>query len=150
MRVRGIFVGVLVLVVVAIAGWYSITMWHHRVDQRDLRAATSAAHQLRMPPGAVASKECRGDGLVACWTTPTATSKVAHVLASTMQQLGSRTQIHCDQVRVGTGSSATTADECSVIARYGSRAAAVFVSPHWEHTPAGNTIVGSLISVSAA
>jgi hypothetical protein len=150
MRVRGRFVTVLVLVVVAVAGWYSVRTWHHRADERNLRAATAAAHRLHGPGDAVPSAECHGDGLVACWTTPMTTVQAAHALASSMRSLGARPTTKCEQVRVGTPSSVATFDECSVIARYGSRALAVFVNPYWQHGQVGGRIDGSLVSVSAA
>jgi hypothetical protein len=50
---------------------------------------------------------------------------------------------------VGTQSAASTFDECSVIARFGSHALAVSVNPHWQHAMAGTRTDGSLISISA-
>ena len=149
MRVRVGFVVALALLVVAVAGWYSVRAWRHHADQRSIRVADSVAHRLHVPVGSVPSTECHGDGRVSCWTAPVTTVKAAQAVASSMRSLGARPTVHCERVRVGTPTSVTTFDECSVIARYGSRAVAVFVNPHWDHGVLGSRTDGSLISVSA-
>jgi len=139
-----------VAVLVAVAAALSVTAWQHRADARNLRAAASLAHRLPPPAGATTSSQCHGDGLTACWTAPRTAPDAAQALAMSMRGLGARPVVRCDSMKVGTGPATTTTDECSVIARFGSRAVAAFIGPNWQSTGSAGHIDGSLVSVAAA
>lgn len=149
MRVRGVFIIVLVVVLVAAVAGLSFVSLRHRADQKNLRAASALAHRLEAPEPAVVSHECRGDGLVACWTSTQYATAVAQSLAVQMRAAGARPEVRCNLVKVGPANALVSRDACSVIARFGSRATAAFVDPSVQRV-IGKTHSQTLVSVSAA
>jgi len=148
MRVRGGFIGVLIVALVgALAGTFFVSV-RHRSDQQHLRAASTLAHRLRAPALAAASHDCRGDGLVACWTSNQGATAVAKSLATQMRAAGAQPEVRCSRVKVGPADALVSRDECSVIARFGSRATAAFVDPSVQRTN-GTIHAQTLISLSA-
>lgn len=150
MQVRGGLVVACVAVLVAVAAALSVAAWQRGLDGRNLQAAVSLAHRLPAPAFATTSRQCHGDGLTACWTTPRTAADVAQALAASMRGLGARPVVQCARMKVGVGPAGTTTDECSVIARFGARAVAAFVGPDWQGSGTAAHLDGSLISVAAA
>jgi len=148
MRVRGGFLVVLIVVLVAGVAGMSFVSLRHRADQKDLRAATALAHRLPAPELAVVSHDCRGDGLVVCWTSAQDATPMAQTLAAQMRAAGALPEVRCLRVKVGPANALVSRDECSVIARFGSRATAAFVDPSVQGG-AGKTHSQTLVSLSA-
>lgn len=149
MRVRGGFIVVLVVVLVGGVAGASFVSLRHRADQKNLRAASTLAHRLHVPGVAVVSHDCRGDGLVACWTSTQDATPIAQSLAAQMSAAGARPEVRCNRVKVGPTSALVSRDECSVVARFGSRATAAFVDPSVQRS--GSELHSqTLVSLSAA
>lgn len=148
MRVRGGFIVVLIAVLVATVAGVTVLSLRHRSDQRHMRAARALAHRLQAPAPAVVSHDCRGDGLVACWTSTQEARVVAQSLAAQMRAAGARPDVRCNGVKVGPAGALVSRDECSVIARFGARATTAFVDPNLQRHR-GEIHPQTLISLSA-
>lgn len=117
------------------------------------------ARGMDRPVGAVASNECHGDGLVACWQVDRPVSQVAdevqwaigEVLGPSVNDVGPG--ITCTQIPAGgPGVPDMPAGpmSCLVAARFGDSGVFVFVDPSYGMGRHGETgLVGSLISVTA-
>ena len=149
MRVRGGFIVVLLVIVVASVAGATFVSMRHRSDQHNLRAASALAHRLEAPESAVVSHDCHGDGLVACWTSTQQATVLAQSLAAQMRAAGARPEVRCHRVQVGPAGALVLREECSVIARFGSRATAAFVDPSVQRHNA-QLRSETLISLSAA
>lgn len=124
-----------------------------RLDRPAREQALSVAHALSAPAGASDSTACHGEGMVACWETPTAVQDVARALAASM---GDQTQAAvtstCEAVPVTTGTtSEATSDSCFVRVRFKTHGTFAFVDPLVERDAdtGADTVVGSLVSLSA-
>jgi hypothetical protein len=150
MRVRGGFLVALIAVLVSVCAAVVVVTVRDRANERDARSAAALAHRLPAPAGAAASTECRGDGQVACWTSPQTAPPVARVVADSLRQAGARPQMHCHQAPTSPAPATTVAQWCQVSVLIGSHAVTVFVTPHHARAPSGPKLDGTLIDVSAS
>jgi hypothetical protein len=150
MRVHGEYIVALVVAVTGAGAYVAVTSAHDRANQHDQRAAQSLAHAIPAPSGAIPSRECHGDGLVACWSSTRSVTATAADLAAVIRTKGARPRVDCNRVTVGSSSAPVAADECSVMARFGAHATAVFVTPVVQQTGGKSAVTGSLISLSAS
>src|SRR4051794_15696711 len=116
MATRPVFFAALGAVIIGAVAFTAIEADHHAQDQRDARAARAAVQRVHLPAGSVPSRECHGDGLVACAVIrdSTAATVTPALVAALEQAAGRRATAECIRVENG---AATGQQACLIAAR---------------------------------
>jgi hypothetical protein len=152
MRTRPVFTVLLALVIIGIAIGKTVVTESGNADHRNLVHAQTVAHNLVAPAGATTSNTCHADGMVSCWVVEGSAAHVATTVSAGLAgPAGKSATPSCQRVPVGTQGNSVTADECSVIVRYGDHGVFAFFDPQVSHDADGRaTISGTLVTISAA
>jgi hypothetical protein len=129
MAVRSRYVAALAVVLCGADAAVAVPMTRAAADRADLRTVLALARGVPAPAGARPSRECHGEGLVACWRGPGPARGAAEGVATSLRTAGRTPAVECDQVRYLLKGGSVPATECTVSVRAGGRAVTAFVSP---------------------
>jgi hypothetical protein len=129
MTVRSRYVAALAVVLCGAGAAVAVPMARSAADRADLRTVLGLARGVPAPAGARPSRECHGEGLVACWRVPGEARAAAEGVAASLRTSGRTPALGCDQVRYLVKAGSVPATECTVSVRVGGRAVTAFVQP---------------------
>lgn len=147
MATRPVYLATLGAVIVGAGAYVAVPAVRHAHDQHDLRAARAAAHRVALPADSAPSRECHGDGLVACAVVhDTTTAAVSRDLVEAVERAAGRS-VSADCIQVAHGP-ATGHQRCLIAARWGDHGVFAFVGPHVFADHGQPAVEGVLISLS--
>ena len=147
MAARPAFFAALGAVVIGTVAFTAIAADRHAGDQRDTRAVRTAVQRVELPAGSVPSRECHGDGVVACAVMRDSTvAIVSPTLVAALEQAAGR-KATTDCIRVANGA-ATGQQTCLIAARWGHHAVIASADPHVFNDHGKPAVAGVLITLS--
>jgi hypothetical protein len=129
MTVRSRYVAALAVVVCGAGAAMAAPVARAAADRADLRTVLGLARDVPAPAGAVPSRECHGEGLVACWRVPGEARAAAESVAASLRTSGRSPAVDCDPARYLVKGGSVPVTECTVSVRVGGRAVTAFVEP---------------------